>query len=669
MIITFGQSGTRPYCTLEVVQVSQSVANNTSTVSFTLTLKRPYAVSSSATKQWSVIINGTTYRGSGSIGGSGDKVLLSGTQVIPHNADGTKTFGFSGSCQLDITWSGVPLGTISGSGTMTLTPIPKYAVISQNATGKTETTITMNWASDSIVDYLWYSTDNGSSWSGIDIADGTKGTYTISNLSPNTTYNIKTRVRRKDSQLTSDSSALAVTTYAFPYALTMPDFTLGAPLTLGIFNPLNRSVVVTLLAQNNTVVTSDVINGQSITGYTGAQILDRLYASIPNSQFGNYKVKVTYGVHEDTKTGGKYIVNASDCAPEVSAVAYEDINPNTLLLTENNQDIVQNHSIVDYSASGLSGQKYATITSCQVEVNGETYSLTLDGTSASGHGDVINSGTDVEAVFTITDSRGLITTKSITIHMLEWMIPSAIIECARQHNFYSDTDITVDAKFADINGNNEITITYEATKEGDSQPSVSGTLQDNVTSTIQLDNLKEWSISITLTDSLGGTVTYNIYLPKGMPIVFFDRLKSSVGVNSFPAHHKSFEIAGELYINDNVVADYVIEQGTSNGWFYRKYASGNVEAWCQYTIASSEITWNAYLSTGLVYGNTRVNYPFNIYNAVINATLNYCGGSVGWVSTANALDDAKTSVTMVRNGTSGDITINIEVKGQWRQNS
>ena len=152
MIITFGQSGTRPYCTLEVVQVSQSVANNTSTVSFTLTLKRPYAVSSSATKQWSVVINGTTYRGSGSIGGSGDKVLLSGTQVIPHNADGTKTFSFSGSCQLDITWSGVPLGTISGSGTMTLTPIPKYAVISQNATGKTETTITMNWASDSIVD-------------------------------------------------------------------------------------------------------------------------------------------------------------------------------------------------------------------------------------------------------------------------------------------------------------------------------------------------------------------------------------------------------------------------------------------------------------------------------------------------------------------------------------
>ena len=86
--ITFGQSGTRPYCTLTVTQQSQSAQNNTSTVSYVLTLVRPSAVTSSATKAWSVTINGTTYNGSGTIGGSGNKTLLSGTVTIPHNADG-----------------------------------------------------------------------------------------------------------------------------------------------------------------------------------------------------------------------------------------------------------------------------------------------------------------------------------------------------------------------------------------------------------------------------------------------------------------------------------------------------------------------------------------------------------------------------------------------------
>ena len=90
-IITFGKSGTRPYCTLEVTQQSQSVANNTSTVKYTLTLIRPSSVTSTATKTWSVTINGTKHSGSGTIGGSGNKVLLTGTQVIQHNSDGTKS--------------------------------------------------------------------------------------------------------------------------------------------------------------------------------------------------------------------------------------------------------------------------------------------------------------------------------------------------------------------------------------------------------------------------------------------------------------------------------------------------------------------------------------------------------------------------------------------------
>ena len=104
-------------------------------------------------------------------------------------------------------------GDFSLSGELKLTDIPRYATSVQSLKSKTSSSITMNWSSDNTIDYILYSTNNGSSWTGINVTDGKSGSYTISGLSANTTYKIKTRVRRKDSQVTTDSSALSVTTY------------------------------------------------------------------------------------------------------------------------------------------------------------------------------------------------------------------------------------------------------------------------------------------------------------------------------------------------------------------------------------------------------------------------------------------------------------------------
>ena len=125
--ITFGKSGSRPYGVLTVTETSTSTANNTSTLSISLVLKRPYSVSSSANKTASCTINGTTYSWSGSIGGSGDKTLISKTQTVKHNDNGSKTISISASIALNLTWSGSYVGTISGNGDMALTNIPRYA--------------------------------------------------------------------------------------------------------------------------------------------------------------------------------------------------------------------------------------------------------------------------------------------------------------------------------------------------------------------------------------------------------------------------------------------------------------------------------------------------------------------------------------------------------------
>ena len=547
--LTIGSTANqRPYGVLTVKETATNATNNTSTPSITLVLKRPSAISSSASKSASCTINGTKYTWSGSIGGSGDKTLISKTQTVTHNEDGTKTINIAASIALDITWGGVSLGTISNSGSMTLTPIARYANITQTLSAKTETTATIKWVSDATVDYIWYSTNNGSSWTGINVPDGTNGNYTISGLSPNTTYQVKTRVRRKDSQLTKDSSALAVTTYAYPYANSMPSLTIGDKLTIGIFNPLGRSVTVNILGADNSQISNDTTAGTAITGYNGETVVNRFYASIPNAQSGTHKVKVTYGSIVTTKTGGTYKVNPNVCAPSIGSVAYEDTNNAAVALTENNQDIVRNQSIVKYTASGLSAQKSATVRACKVVVNGNTYNLTVSGSSATGGNAAIDSGTPLEAVFTVTDSRGLTGTKKITVNMLDWSNPTAILSILRQNNYYSETDIKVDANFASINGNNAVTITYEATnvknKSSDPALTANGTLQDNVTAVAVLNNDYAWNISIRIVDSFGGTTTYRAYISRGIPIIFFDRLLSSVGVNCFPKDEKSLEVDG-----------------------------------------------------------------------------------------------------------------------------
>ena len=362
----------RPYGVLTVTETATSTANNTSTLSIKLVLKRPSSISSSATKSASCTINGTKYTWSGSIGGSGDKTLISKTQTVTHNSDGSKSISISASIALNITWGGVSLGTISNSGTMTLTKIPRYATVSQSLSAKTETTATIKWSSDATIDYIWYSSNNGSTWTGINVTDGTSGSYTISGLSPNTAYNIKTRVRRKDSQLTTDSSALAVTTYAYPYANSMPSFTIGSKLTIGIFNPLKRSVTVNIIGADGSQISNDTTTGTSITGYAGDVVVNRLYASIPNAKSGQYKVKVTYGSQITTKNGGTYSINENVCLPSIGGASYQDTASNVVAITGNNQDIVRNQSVVRYTASGLSAQKSATIASCKVVVNGNT---------------------------------------------------------------------------------------------------------------------------------------------------------------------------------------------------------------------------------------------------------------------------------------------------------
>lgn len=142
-------------------QASQSIANNNSVVNWSLQLiSTTGTISSSASKSWSVTVNGTNYSGTNTVGISTNttKTLASGSTTVAHNADGTKSFSFSFSQQFDISYSGVGwIGTKSGSGSGTLSTIPRTSnVSSTNANIGENITITINRASSSFTHTLTY---------------------------------------------------------------------------------------------------------------------------------------------------------------------------------------------------------------------------------------------------------------------------------------------------------------------------------------------------------------------------------------------------------------------------------------------------------------------------------------------------------------------------------
>lgn len=141
---------------------SQSVVNNTSAITWALKLVSTSsgAISSTASKSWSVTVDGNQYSGTNTVGISANstKILASGVTTVKHADDGTKTFSYSFSQYFGITFSGSSIGTISGSGSGTLDTIPRASTftVSEGTLGVAQT-ITVTRQSTAFTHGLTYS--------------------------------------------------------------------------------------------------------------------------------------------------------------------------------------------------------------------------------------------------------------------------------------------------------------------------------------------------------------------------------------------------------------------------------------------------------------------------------------------------------------------------------
>jgi len=244
-------------------------------------------------------------------------------------------------------------------------------------------------------------------------------------------------------------------------------------------------------------------------------------------------------------------VYAKETGPTVGACTYADTNAGVVAITGSNQTLVQNKSTPQVTIASMEAANGANLASVQILRNGVSIgSASLSGSTASNVNITMgakNIGEAFDAVVRVTDSRGYKTDKTMTMTFVAYADPMATISCKRQSNYYAATDLLANASFSQI-GSNALTMTY-ATAESGGSYGAETTLTSGTTTTLTLDNTKSWNVRVSLSDSFGGSKTYIVVVDIGIPIVFFDRLRRSVGVNQFPDHDGTLEVTGDIWLN------------------------------------------------------------------------------------------------------------------------
>lgn len=257
---------------------SQSVTNNSSVVNWTMQLiaGSDGAISSTAPKDWSVTVNGTTVTGTNTVGISNNstKTLASGKTTIIHNADGTKTFSFSFSQEFSITFSGVNIGTKGGDGTGALTTIPRASSLTAgNGTLGTAQTFTINRANSGFKHRLQYVCGSASGYvagSASDFTTSTSINWTPPlSLASQNTSGTSVSIRLTLTTYTSGGDRVGATTKTISCAIpasVKPSVTLTVTDSTGLADTYGNPVKG--LSRFRVVVTPTTSYGSAIASYS-----------------------------------------------------------------------------------------------------------------------------------------------------------------------------------------------------------------------------------------------------------------------------------------------------------------------------------------------------------------------------------------------------------------
>lgn len=375
----------------------------------------------------------------------------------------------------------------------------------------------------------------------------------------------------RHSQFNSNSQGFTVRLTDIPrqaIIISVPDFTDSANPVINYSNAAGELVTslqacISLDADEPLIAYRDINKlGSSYTFELTSAERALLLAATPDDNelvlFFMLKTVIEGETYYDSLEATMTVVNG---APVITGASYEDTNATTVAITGDNTKIIQNYSTLALKFSSIAAQKGASLVSIKATIEGVAVTASLSGSQVTNYTlnfGTLNSANNTGATIEVTDSRGNKSQASLSITMLEYKAPTALINLWRKDNFYAESYLSVNADYSYLNGGNTVSITYQYKETTASAYNSPVSISDEVRYTLSLDNSKAYDFKIVVTDAIGSSVTYDRVLQVGLPILFIDRLLRSVGIGAIPPQSNMLAVdrrLGLLDLAQKVVAD------------------------------------------------------------------------------------------------------------------
>ena len=613
------------YLQLDITE-SVNVINNTSTLTWTLTStggSSTYYTIDATT----VTINGTqVYYKARTAWDSkvfpAKKGSTSGTITVAHDSNGSKTITVGFSTRVSI------YGPQEYGGSMTLTAIDRNApTVTFSTSSITANGFKISASSSAAADIWQYSVNGGSTWTQFSTTAGTSASVTLSSLSPNTSYTVKVRVRRQYNQVYGTSGSSTVKTLGGAVLNSVSTVTADAStvsITLNV-TVYEASYTNTLAIKNGSTTILSVTGlswskgtaNRTVT-LTAAQRTTLLNAMASLKSFtGTFAVSSFSGSTQIGNTSSKTATvqtTAANSGPTLSGFTYADSYTTTKNLTGNDQLFVQSYSTLKVTPGTATAKNGATISSYTASCDGASVSNTTG--SALSVGKIAKSGS-VTVTLMVTDSRGYTYSVSKTVTVIPYTKPKVSSITLRRTN---EIEAEMQLKFSGsisavtVDGTQKNSVVYvryrykktSETSYGSYTSIVSGTTRSGTSfsySNLELCNLdsnSSYDFHLQIQDKLYSLSSLDLYfvVPQGTPLIALRKKK--VGINT-PDPQATLDVAGDIRVNGSPLADFVIQQGISGAWTYRKWKSGIAECWCQHSFTATVSTaWGVLYESGAI---------------------------------------------------------------------
>ena len=571
------------YLQLSVVESSVDAAANTSTLTWTLTStggeSNYYTIDATT-----ITINGSTVYSKArtewdSYEFPAKKGSTSGTLVVPHNSNGSKTVTVVFSTRVYI------YGSIDYGGTMDLTSIDRTApTVSFSVSDITANSFKISASSSATADEWSYSLDDGITGNDFSTTAGTSASTTVTGLTPNTNYYVRVSVRKKSNHVYGESSTTTVKTLGGSVLSSVNTVTADAATVSIVLN----ATVYDASYKHTLNLTYGGTTHLSITGISGwakgtanrtitltaAQRTTLLSTMASIKSFDmTFELKTYSGTTQigsaSTKTATVQTTEANS-GPTMGAFSFCDSRSTTVAVTGNNQYFIQGYSYLQVTPATATAKNEATIVKYAATCNGVTVS-NPDGAALS-LGAITKSGS-LDVVVTATDSRGYPVSYTQKITVLAYAKPKITeLSLRRTNDIEAEMQLIFKGSISSIKPstveeNSLLYVRYRykltsATSYGSYTSILASTTKSGTSfnfSNLELCSLdanSSYDFHLQIRDQLNSLSSLDLYyvIPQGTPLVALR--KKMVGINT-PTPEAALHVVGDAKVSGSVTAGSV----------------------------------------------------------------------------------------------------------------